>query len=88
MKSFLILTAINATLLSGIAANAAVVKDHTCTHRDGTQYECSVGVFNRNAHMKQCGTEWKAAKADKAVADAGWPAYWHLCSQRLKAAQQ
>lgn len=37
--------------------------------------------------IKACGVEWKAAKADEAVKAAGWPAFWHLCSLRSKAAK-
>lgn len=35
-----------------------------------------------------CGQQWKAAKSDATVKSAGWPAYWHLCSVKLKQAKQ
>jgi hypothetical protein len=35
--------------------------------------------------IAQCGQEWKVAKADAAVKQAGWPHYWSVCAQRMKA---
>ncbi len=39
--------------------------------------------------IKQCGNMWRADKAaNKLAAGATWPAYWHDCSMKLKAAGQ
>jgi hypothetical protein len=41
------------------------------------------------ARIRECGNLWRADKAGgKLAADAKWPAYWHDCSVRLKAAGQ
>ncbi len=86
MKAFLTLTAVNALLLAGIGyGHAAVVKDKTCTHKDGTTYACSAKQEAAHGHIVACGKQWATAKSDTAVKSAGWPAYWHKCSEQMKA---
>jgi hypothetical protein len=39
-----------------------------------------------HARQKQCGAEWKAAKAaGKIEKGMKWPQYWSACNKRLKA---
>jgi hypothetical protein len=39
-----------------------------------------------HARIKECGTEWKAAKAANQIpANQTWPQYWSACNTRLKA---
>lgn len=35
--------------------------------------------------QRDCGRQWKVAKADEAVKAAGWPKYWSACNARMKA---
>ncbi len=47
----------------------------------------SAGQAAMHARQKQCGAEWRAAKAaGKIQAGMTWPTYWHDCNTRLKAA--
>jgi hypothetical protein len=40
-----------------------------------------------HARIKECGSEWKAAKAANQIpANQTWPQYWSACNTRLKAA--
>lgn len=82
-KTLMVTTAVVFALTATLSA--AVVKDQKCTHKDGSAYDCSTAMLHKNEHMKECGVEWKAAKSDAAVKSAGWPAFWHTCSVKLKA---
>jgi hypothetical protein len=47
----------------------------------------SDGRAAMHARQKQCGTEWKAAKAAGTIEKGQtWPKYWSACNKRLKAA--
>ncbi len=49
----------------------------------------SVKQIAARARIKQCANNWRADKAGgKLAAGATWPAYWHECSMKLKAAGQ
>ncbi len=46
----------------------------------------SSGLKAARERQKQCGAEWKEAKAGGKVAkDMKWPKYWSECNKRLKA---
>jgi len=54
----------------------------------GTTSKKTSGRAAAHARQKQCGTEWKAAKAAGTVQKGmTWPKYWSACNKRLKAAQ-
>ncbi len=63
---------------------AAVLKDQTCTRKSGTTYQCSAKQETAHQHIVACGKEWQNAKSDPAVKAAGWPAFWHTCSDEQK----
>jgi hypothetical protein len=44
------------------------------------------GRAAHNARMRECGAEWKQAKANNQTNGLKWPQYWHECNVRLKAA--
>jgi hypothetical protein len=44
------------------------------------------GLAAARERQKQCGAEWKEAKAGGKVAkDMTWPKFWSACNKRLKA---
>lgn len=86
MRSIIIATLAAVCLVNTVAIASAATWDQTCTNKDGTTHPCTIGMKNRSAHMAACGVEWKAAKSDASVKAAGWPSYWHTCSQKMKAA--
>lgn len=81
----IIMSALVLLILETVVSSAAVVKDQTCTRKDGTTYQCSAKQHAAHDHIVACGKQWKADKADQAVKSAGWPAYWHKCSEQMKA---
>lgn len=45
----------------------------------------SAGQLAEQTRIKECGSEWKAAKASNTVpAGQTWPQYWSACDARLK----
>jgi hypothetical protein len=53
----------------------------------GVPSKPSDGRTAARARQKQCGAEWKAAKAAGTVEKGmTWPKYWSACNKRLKAA--
>lgn len=43
------------------------------------------GQLSARQRMRQCGAEWKAAKAKGETKGKRWPAFWSECNKRLKA---
>ena len=81
----IIIGALVLLILETAVSNAAVVKDKTCTKKDGTTYQCSAKQEAAHEHIVACGKSWQTDKADASVKSAGWPAYWHKCSEQMKA---
>jgi len=46
----------------------------------------SPGQLAEEKRIKECGVEWKKAKADGTTNGLKWPQFWSACSKRLKAA--
>ena len=46
----------------------------------------TAGQQAEDKRIKQCGTEWKAAKAGGTTNGLKWPQFWSECNKRLKAA--
>ena len=44
------------------------------------------GQLAMDTRIKECGVEWKKAKADGTTNGLKWPQYWSACNKRLKAA--
>jgi len=44
------------------------------------------GQLARDARIKQCGADWKAAKAAGTTNGETWPQFWSACDKKLKAA--
>jgi hypothetical protein len=70
-----------ATVVSGPALSQAMQA------ATGTPSKAKDGRAAMHARQKQCGAEWKAAKAAGTVEKGmTWPKYWSACNKRLKAA--
>jgi hypothetical protein len=50
-----------------------------------TPISTSKGMFAEQSRIKECGAEWKTAKAsNKILAGQTWPQFWSACDARLK----
>lgn len=80
---FKLSTIVAATLALATLANSAAIAAAKRTP-PGTPEERAARV----ERMRECGAEWKLAKADDAIKAAGWPKYWSACNTRKRAAAQ
>lgn len=89
MRKF-ITTIVASTIALAVVANgvaiAGVVMDQKCTTKQGAEYQCSIGMLHRVEHIRECASEWKAS-TERSTKSETWPAFWHACSDKLKASQ-
>jgi hypothetical protein len=86
MTKHLIAVAIAAAFLAATAASSPTLSENLKA-ATGATAKPSSGRDAMHARQKQCGTEWKAAKAAGTVEKGlTWPKYWSACNKRLKAA--
>jgi Ni/Co efflux regulator RcnB len=57
----------------------------TTTKASTSKREPTAGQLAARERQKQCGTEWKEAKAAGKTKGTTWPKYWSACNTRLKA---
>ena len=79
---------LTAAPLSFTVSNAAAqaVKADTTAKTAKPKKPLTAGQKAARARLKQCGAEWKAAKASgKIKKGEKWPQYWSACNKRLKA---
>ena len=62
------------------AKSKAITPKATTSKREPTAGQLAV-----RERQKQCGTEWKEAKAAGKTKGTTWPKYWSACNTRLKA---
>jgi Flp pilus assembly protein TadD len=68
--------------VSARAQDTKTAPSTTTTKKKGA----SAGQTAARQRQKQCGAEWKQAKADgKVEKGMKWPQYWSQCNTRLKA---
>ena len=84
IKQMLIAAVTAAILVAGSAAPGSAQEKKK---EGAAARSTSAATTAMRSRQKQCGTEWKAAKAAGTV-DKGmkWPKYWSACNKRLKAA--
>jgi hypothetical protein len=87
MSKRIVATATAVAFLAAVAAAAPAHSQEPMKAATGTPNKKSDGRAAARARQKQCGTEWKAAKAAGTVQKGmTWPKYWSACNKRLKAA--
>ena len=57
----------------------------TTTKAATSKREPTAGQLAARERQKQCGAEWKEAKAAGKTKGTTWPKYWSACNTRLKA---
>ena len=68
-----------------VAAAPAVKKPIILAPKATAATAPSGAIASEQARIKECGAEWKIAKASKTVpAGQTWPQYWSACDARLK----
>ena len=84
IKPILVAALATMLLIGGSVAPGFAQAKKKATASGGTPSPATTAM---RARQKQCGAEWKAAKAAGTV-DKGmkWPKYWSACNKRLKAA--
>jgi hypothetical protein len=87
MSKCLVAAVIAVMFLAVMASPTPVFSQQPMQAATGAPSKPADGRAAARARQKQCGTEWKAAKAGGKV-DKGmtWPKYWSACNKRLKAA--
>ena len=88
MSKRFIAAAAAVAFLATIAPTSPAFSQQPMQAATGTPSKKTDGRAAAHARQKQCGVEWKAAKAAGTVEKGmTWPKYWSACNKRLKAAQ-
>jgi hypothetical protein len=69
---------------SAVSKSTAKSKAKT-TKAATSKREPTPGQLAARERQKQCGAEWKEAKAAGKTKGTTWPKYWSACNTRLKA---
>ena len=62
----------------------STAKSKTTTPAPAAKREPTPGQLAARERQKQCGVEWKEAKAAGKTKGTTWPKYWSACNKRLK----
>jgi uncharacterized low-complexity protein len=74
------------SILAAPAAAAAQGETKTGTEASTPKKKVRGSQSATRARQKQCGAEWREAKAAGKIAEGmTWPKYWSECNKRLKA---
>jgi hypothetical protein len=89
MTKHFVAVAIAAVLAATATASPTLSQNlQAATGAPAKSSKASDGRAAMHARQKQCGTEWKAAKAAGTIQKGmTWPKYWSACNKRLKAAK-
>jgi hypothetical protein len=93
MTKHLIAVAIAAAFLAAAATASPTWSQNLqaatgASAKAGKSTKASSGRDAMHARQKQCGAEWRAAKAAGTIQKGmKWPKYWSDCNKRLKAAK-
>jgi hypothetical protein len=92
MMKIMLATALAASLIAAPTpftvsnATAQAVKAGTTAKATKSKKPLTAGQKAARARQKQCGAEWKTAKAAGEIKKGmKWPQYWSACNKRLKA---
>jgi Ni/Co efflux regulator RcnB len=65
-------------------AKGTTSQDTTTSKSTTTKKEPTAGQLAARERQKQCGVEWKEAKAAGKTKGTTWPKFWSACNTRLK----
>lgn len=95
MMKRVLLAALSAAFLAGVSAapsyaQATQQPASTTTQKPAAKTPRAKraptpGQLSARQRMRQCGAEWKAAKAKGETKGMKWPKFWSDCNKRLKA---
>jgi hypothetical protein len=69
---------------SETSKSTAKSKTTTTTATPAAKREPTPGQLAARERQKQCGVEWKEAKAAGTTKGTTWPKFWSACNKRLK----
>jgi hypothetical protein len=88
MSKRIVAAAVAVAFLAATAATGPAISQEPMKAATGAKSKPTDGRAAARARQKQCGAEWKQAKAaGKIEKGQTWPKYWSACNKRLKAAQ-